>query len=204
MKHAILAMAALLMLCVGAQHEFDRAPEPPLVTSSAGWPDAIQAKTPGPALHEVAETAAVPIDLAARAKFPREVAAGRAGNVDAIAFINAYVNAHMIPVSDQEHYGLSDFWAMAPGDAKGDCEDYALTKLFMLERAGVPVVSSMKLVGVFVHEKDGAGKEVGEGHAILAVRFPSGAVAYLDNRFREPMTRRELAASGYEFFDWRA
>jgi predicted transglutaminase-like cysteine proteinase len=88
---------------------------------------------------------------------------------------------------------------MFPPDGKGDCEDYVLTKLGLLSMAGFPMVNDTKVVGVIVHLKSG-----GEGHAILAIRLPSKAVLYMDNRFSEPMTRQELVARGYEFFDWKA
>jgi predicted transglutaminase-like cysteine proteinase len=138
----------------------------------------------------------VPVDLAARAKFPRS----DGELVDKIAFINRVVNTSMKGESDQEHYGVEDYWVMAPTDAKGDCEDYALTKIFILQREGWPIVTNTKLVGVIVHR---VGRD-DEGHAILAVRLPSKEVAYLDNMNAEPMTRRELVARGYQFFDWKA
>jgi predicted transglutaminase-like cysteine proteinase len=142
------------------------------------------------------QPAPVPVDMAARAKFPRESGAF----VDQIAEINAFVNANMQGVSDQEHYGGHDLWGMAPADLKGDCEDYSLTKIFMIEQSGVEIVSTTKLIGVLVTHKDGTM----DGHAILAVRMPKGSVAYLDNLNAEPMTRKELVRQGYHFFDWRA
>jgi predicted transglutaminase-like cysteine proteinase len=143
----------------------------------------------------VPETPApVPIDTIARAKFPNEEAAF----VDALAEMNRAVNAKMTYELDQDHYGVTDLWVMAPDDAKGDCEDYALTKLFVLGEAGYPIVTNAKLVLVAVHDK---GQRF--GHAILAVLMPHGSVAYLDMR-DEPMTRDELVKRGYEFFDWKA
>jgi predicted transglutaminase-like cysteine proteinase len=85
-----------------------------------------------------------------------------------------------------------------PPDGKGDCEDYALTKMEMLGRIGFPVITNAKLVMVMVP----VGKQT-SGHAILAILLKSGAVAYLDMA-GEPMTRAELVAKGYQFFDWRA
>lgn len=142
-----------------------------------------------------APSSSVPVDYAARAKFP--LATPR--QVDAIALVNRAINDSIVSESDQKHYGVADLWVMMPPDNKGDCEDFALTKLFVLSQAGFPIVTNTKLVGVIVH----TGKSE-EGHAILAVRLDSGEVAYLDNMNAEPMTRRELVARGYEFFDWRA
>lgn len=138
-----------------------------------------------------------PADAKARAKFRK----APAGLVDLVAYANAFVNSRMTGVTDQDHYGIADLWVMAPSDGAGDCEDYALTKIFVLGQLDFPIASDAKLVMVVVHEKKG---DEGEGHAILAVRLTDGEVMYLDNNYDEPMTRRELTRAGYEFFDWRA
>lgn len=138
----------------------------------------------------------IPVDTVARAKFPHD----NAEAIDTLAFLNKLVNASITPMSDQEHYGLDDMWVMAPKDGKGDCEDYALTKLFLLQRADFPIVTNTKIVAVIIHYKNG---DV-EGHAILAVLLPSGDVLYMDSLRTEPATRAELEAHGYQFFDWKA
>jgi predicted transglutaminase-like cysteine proteinase len=142
------------------------------------------------------ERVGVPVDSVARAKFPKE----NGQTVDASALVNKIVNAAITPESDQAHYGVEDLWVMMPADSKGDCEDYALSKLYLLQRAGLPAVRNSKIVGVTIPKKSGGA----EGHAILAVRLPKGGVMYLDNLNAEPMTRKELVALGYRFFDWRA
>jgi predicted transglutaminase-like cysteine proteinase len=136
---------------------------------------------------------AIPVDLVARAKFPGE----KPEFVDALADFNRLVNASIIYTPDDVHYGVTDHWVGRPQDGKGDCEDYALTKLELLGEAGFPVISNTRIRSVYVKDKDGE-----DGHAILEVRMPNGAVAELDNRFDEPMTRRELEARGYLFFEW--
>lgn len=142
----------------------------------------------------------IPADLMARAKFP----ADDPGMVDAVAFVNHFVNDRMTPIGDKEHYGLEEFWVMAPADMKGDCEDYALTKLMILSNSGFPIVPRTKLVGVMVHHIV-MGKDQLDGHMILAIELlPGNEVAYLDNRYPNLMTREELVEHGYEFFDWRA
>lgn len=154
---------------------------------------------PAPVLSDAAtEQVTIPVDNIARAKFPKE----DAKLVDGIAELNRFVNSHMVYTSDQPHYGHRDFWVMAPADGKGDCEDYALTKLFMLSEAGFPTVTNTKIVSLIVHVKGKIKDEI-FGHAILAVLLPNGAVAYLDMT-PEPMTRAELEARGYQFFDWKA
>lgn len=140
-------------------------------------------------------TAALPIDAIARAKFAHADPAF----VDNIAFVNSFVNDRMIGMSDQDHYGVVDLWVMYPRDAKGDCEDAALTKLGMLVNSGSLTVADYKIVTLQVHRPNGI-----FGHAILAIRLADGSVAYLDSLFNEPMTRKELRRAGYQFFDWKA
>jgi predicted transglutaminase-like cysteine proteinase len=147
---------------------------------------------PVPAVPQV--TATVPVDSSARAKFPGEDGAF----VDALAMLNKFVNANITYTTDREHYGKNDFWVMAPADGKGDCEDYALTKEYLLSEAGFSTVTNTKLVLLVVHDKSNL-----YGHAILAVKMPKGAIAYLDLT-AEPMTKAELLAKGYEFQDWHA
>src|SRR4249919_3277041 len=79
--------------------------------------------------------AAIPADTIARAKAPLE----DARMVDALAELNRFVNDNIQGTSDQEHYGVPDFWVMVPADGKGDCEDYVLSKIYMLEEAGFPI-----------------------------------------------------------------
>jgi predicted transglutaminase-like cysteine proteinase len=135
-------------------------------------------------------------DRVAEAKAPRE----DKRLVDLIQAVNARVNEAIEGESDLEHYGIEELWVMYPSDGKGDCEDYALTKLGMLSQLGVPIVQYTKIVSIIVHLKNAEP----EGHAILAIRFPHGTVLYLDNMNPELMTRRELLAQGYQFFDWKA
>lgn len=147
----------------------------------------------------------VPPQYASRKKFPHD----NGQLIDALTFINKVVNGGIAYVDDFHHYGVNDFWVTLPEDGKGDCEDFALTKLFFISQyddyAGDPVdeVTSTKIVGVMVHFVAN-GKADSDGHAILAVRLPSHAVAYLDLNNAELMTRHELQAQGYEFYDWRA
>ena len=51
--------------------------------------------------------------------------------------VNRWVNAHVEPVSDMDHWGLVDRWDY-PSDGRGDCEDYALLKRKMLIDMGFP------------------------------------------------------------------
>ena len=51
--------------------------------------------------------------------------------------VNLVVNAAVRPETDQEHYGVADYWTV-PQDGAGDCEDYVLAKRKMLALLGVP------------------------------------------------------------------
>lgn len=126
-------------------------------------------------------------------KFPKEDAA----LVEGVSRINRLVNRSMVYVTDQEHYGTAEKWVMMPSDGKGDCEDYALSKMELLRRAKVPVIIVARVRSVQVKDDEMEG-----GHAILELLLPNGSIAILDNRFNDLMLRSELEAKGYKFFDW--
>lgn len=136
---------------------------------------------------------AVPVDRVARARFPRD----EGKMIDALASINSLVNHAIEYEDDDKHYGMGELWVMFPKDGKGDCEDYALSKLGILSNNGFPIATNAKITMVMVRKSTGR-----FGHAILEVKLPSGAIMELDSRFQEPMTREMLKASGYEFPDW--
>lgn len=129
-----------------------------------------------------------------RNKFPK--ASGL--NVDLVEAVNIVVNHTMTYTRDIEQYGVSEHWVMSPSSLMGDCEDYALTKLAILQQVGVPIISRTQLVTLHVKQADGSLT----GHAILALRFESDEVAYLDNNYDRIMTREELVSQGYVFYDW--
>lgn len=85
--------------------------------------------------------------------------------------LNRKVNAQVTPVTDQELYGLEEFWTY-PTDNKGDCEDYVLLKRKLLMEAGWP--RQALLITVVRDLK-------GDGHAVLTVATDRGDYA-LDNQ----------------------
>lgn len=99
------------------------------------------------------------IDVNLTAKTMKEI--GRVGQ---------WVNAHVKPVSDMEHWGVIDRWDY-PSDGKGDCEDFALFKRKMLIDEGFPRQALLMTV-----VKD----EHNEGHAVLTVKTSAGEFV-LDN-----------------------
>ncbi len=49
--------------------------------------------------------------------------------------INLWVNTHVKPMTDMDHWGVIDRWNY-PDDGYGDCEDYVLLKRRLLISAG--------------------------------------------------------------------
>ncbi len=103
-----------------------------------------------------------------------EQAATRSG-LDMLVTTNTLINA--VPYrTDQEVYGLSDYWAtpvemLAAGG--GDCEDHAIAKLAVLKQAGISEDSLRLVVGI-----DTA---TGKAHAMAVVEL-DGVAYVLDGR----------------------
>jgi predicted transglutaminase-like cysteine proteinase len=99
--------------------------------------------------------------------------------------INRWVNDHIKPVTDLEHWGVVERWDY-PTDGYGDCEDYVLLKRQMLVKAGWP--RSALLVTVVRDKK-------GDGHAVLTVKTDKGELI-LDNQNESIVLWSE---TGYRF-----
>lgn len=98
--------------------------------------------------------------------------------------VNRYVNTLIEPKTDEEIYGISEYWTLPT--TVGDCEDYALLKRQILIERGWPA-SALLLTVV----RD----EIGDGHAILTVRTAQGDFV-LDNKITDV---RIWNATPYEF-----
>jgi predicted transglutaminase-like cysteine proteinase len=85
--------------------------------------------------------------------------------------VNAYVNTHVRPMTDMEHWGVVERWNY-PDDGYGDCEDYVLQKRRLLIQSGWPREALLITV---VRDKHG------DGHAILTVKTDKGEYV-LDNQ----------------------
>jgi predicted transglutaminase-like cysteine proteinase len=85
--------------------------------------------------------------------------------------INLWVNTHIQPMTDLEHWGVVERWNY-PDDGYGDCEDYVLLKRRMLIQSGWP--REALLVTVVRANED-------EGHAVLTVVTDKGDYV-LDNK----------------------
>ena len=90
---------------------------------------------------------------------------------DELVAINALVNRTVEPVTDEELYGVAEYWTY-PTRGKGDCEDYVLQKRKMLIERGWPVASL--LITVVRDTKN-------QGHAVLTVVTDRGDYV-LDNQ----------------------
>jgi predicted transglutaminase-like cysteine proteinase len=102
-----------------------------------------------------------------------------------IVKINKWVNSHVEPVSDIDHWNLADRWDY-PIDGRGDCEDYALLKRKLLMETGFPRQALLMTV-----VKD----ENQEGHAILTLKTNKGEFV-LDNLNDE---MKPWTGTGYRF-----
>ncbi|WP_244487992.1 transglutaminase-like cysteine peptidase [Aureimonas sp. Leaf454] len=80
-----------------------------------------------------------------------------------IAEVNDAVNISIFPRTDEDMFGVAEIWSYPK--TEGDCEDYALLKQYMLQRAGFP--RSALLITV-VRQPNG------DGHAVLTVRTDKG------------------------------
>jgi predicted transglutaminase-like cysteine proteinase len=78
--------------------------------------------------------------------------------------VNRTVNASLKPITDLEHWGVTDDWNL-PTDGMGDCEDYQLLKRRYLAAAGVPR-RALRMTVVL--------DRLGAGHAVLTVRTDRG------------------------------
>ncbi|WP_230530028.1 transglutaminase-like cysteine peptidase [Microvirga roseola] len=103
----------------------------------------------------------------------------------AIVEVNRRVNAMILPVTDQDHWGVLDRWDY-PDDGMGDCEDIQLLKRRLLTKAGLPQ-RAMRMAVVL--------DEKGEGHAVLMLLTDRGDFI-LDNKRNEVLPWQE---TGYVY-----
>ncbi len=99
--------------------------------------------------------------------------------------INLWVNTHVKPMTDMDHWGVVERWNY-PDDGYGDCEDYALEKRKLLMQAGWPREALLMTV---VRDHNG------NGHAVLTVKSDRGEYI-LDNQENEIVAWNK---TGYRF-----
>jgi predicted transglutaminase-like cysteine proteinase len=125
-----------------------------------------------------------PRECAVRATAPRDVVLTSQVWKDLVR-VNLWVNSHIRPMTDLEHYGVVEKWSY-PDDGYGDCEDYVLLKRRMLMQSGWP--REALLVTVVRDLR-------GDGHAVLTVKTDKGEFV-LDNQNDEI---RLWSETGYRF-----
>lgn len=125
-----------------------------------------------------------PRECAAKPTAPRDVVLSQHAWKDMVR-VNLWVNSHIKPMTDLEHYGVVEKWAY-PDDGYGDCEDYVLLKRRMLLQAGWPREALLITV---VRDKHG------DGHAILTVKTDQGEFI-LDNQVDDILLWSD---TGYRF-----
>jgi predicted transglutaminase-like cysteine proteinase len=118
---------------------------------------------------------------------------------DELQSINATVNRIIEPVTDQDLYGVQEYWTY-PETNRGDCEDYALLKRKMLMQRGWP--AGALLMTVVQDTRN-------EGHAVLTVLTDRGDLV-LDNQNPQVLTwnqteyRYVKRQSPYDVSRWEA
>jgi len=98
--------------------------------------------------------------------------------------VNRYANSRDY-VLDIDNYGLEDYWAV-PREFfynNGDCEDYAITKLFSLRWLGYSV-DTMRIVVL-------QDTNLRVPHAVLAVAVPND-IMILDNQAQEVISHQDI------------
>ena len=99
--------------------------------------------------------------------------------------VNERVNGAILPVTDQDHWGVADRWDY-PDDGMGDCEDIQLLKRRILIEAGLPRRALRMTVVI---------DELGAGHAVMMVRTDRGDYI-LDNKRSAVLSWQE---TGYRY-----
>jgi predicted transglutaminase-like cysteine proteinase len=101
-----------------------------------------------------------------------------------LAAVNRYAN-HKRYVLDIDNYGVEDYWAVAREflNNNGDCEDYAITKLFSLRWLGLP---SEQVRIVVLQDTN-----LRIPHAVLAVADDDD-ILVLDNQIEQVISHRSI------------
>ena len=147
--------------------------------------DAIQvAGHAGPTPAWIAFCAQMPEECAYDASEPARIVLDQA-TWKAIVEINERVNDTIIPVTDQDHWGVADRWDY-PDDGLGDCEDIQLLKRRLLTEKGLPHRALRMTVVI---------DELGAGHAVLMARTDRGDFI-LDNKRKAVLPWQE---TGYRY-----
>jgi predicted transglutaminase-like cysteine proteinase len=129
----------------------------------------------------------------------------RASDLEQLQRVNDFFNRHTVFTEDSAAWGQTDYWATPTetiGLGYGDCEDYAIAKLFTLRLLGI---APEKLKLIYVQARTGTAGAVNlSAHMVLAYYSrPDGEPLVLDNLIDEirPASRRPDLAPVFSFND---
>lgn len=119
-------------------------------------------------------------------------------DLDVLKSVNAYFNR--LPfLSDTSHWGIADYWA-TPAEMSasngGDCEDYAISKYFLLKELGVPV-ERLRITYV-------KAMSINQAHMVLAYYPSPGAEPLILDNLEDgvrPASERKDLVPVYSFND---
>ena len=104
--------------------------------------------------------------------------------------INKEVNKDITYEVDATLHDRVDYWTVVEGKGRGDCDDYALTKIKRLIEETKWDRENLSIAICYVEDSKGrAGK--GEGHAVAVARTDKGDFV-VDNRHKKPMAYDKL------------
>lgn len=96
-----------------------------------------------------------------------------ATGVDAVQAADAVNRRVNDMISFEDDSGSKESWRALPSGGNGDCDDYAVTKLYHMISAGVPRQHMRLTVAT--------SKQTGQWHLMLAVDVPGRGTFFLDN-----------------------
>tara|TARA_B100002019_G_scaffold237890_1_gene212823 strand:+ start:638 stop:1039 length:402 start_codon:yes stop_codon:yes gene_type:complete len=98
---------------------------------------------------------------------------------------------------DMDQYGKKDYWkVMKKPPYEGDCEDYALTMLYLI--SGKSWLKFWMYLFTFRAKLCLVTTKNGQGHGVLKFRK-----MYIDNWTKKFVTKEEMEAIGHKFHSWR-
>jgi predicted transglutaminase-like cysteine proteinase len=110
--------------------------------------------------------------------------------------INLDVNSSHEYQSDSSGWRVQEYWDIMSAGEKGDCEDFALTKMQALLDYGVGV-EHLQIATCAVEQGLG-------WHAVLMIQTQNRGTLVLDNRFDKVLTKETLQNFGYQWDTYQA
>jgi len=115
--------------------------------------------------------------------------------------INNEVNNDINYKTDLQLYERKDYWTIVKGKGRGDCDDYAITKIKRLVNETKWYRKNLGIGICYTEDKMGRpGK--GGGHAVAIARTDRGDFV-LDNRYPKVMPYRDLPYKWIAFEDYQ-